>query len=99
MNWTEEDIKKTEQFIEIKNKGYYADGTQVTEVYNRVLGRNVPPTNCGSCLRQRVTELETELNHYKTKLKASESVSETQPTDTKAEEKEEPTTKNKKVKK
>lgn len=99
MSWTEEDIKRTEQFIEIKNKGYYADGTQVTEVYNRVLGRNVPPTNCGSCLRQRVTELETELNHYKAKLEASKAKTQDEPTTTKVEEKEESTVKNKKEKK
>ena len=99
MSWTDEDIKRTEQFIEIKNKGYYADGTQVTEVYNRVLGRNVPPTNCGSCLRQRVTELETELNRYKAKLKASETISQDEPTTTKVEEKETVRKENKKVKK
>lgn len=54
-----------EKFIEIKNKGLYADGKQLTEVYNRVLDKRVNPTNCGSCIRQRVKELEDALNYFK----------------------------------
>ena len=63
--WTSEDVKLVEKLIEIRNKGYYASGTEVTEVYNRVLGKSVAPTNCGSCIRQRVTELEGALNQFK----------------------------------
>lgn len=63
INWTDEDIKTVERFIEIKNKGYYADGRQVTDFYNRLLGKHVNATNCGSCIRQRVGELENALNH------------------------------------
>lgn len=80
MNWNQEDINLVEKFIEIKNKGYYADGKQLTEVYNRVLGKNANVTSCGSCLRQRVNELETALNYFKEltkrqeELKASEEV-------------------------
>ena len=66
--FTDEDVKKVEKFIEIKNKGFYCDGAQLTAVYNRVLGKNVNPTSCGSCLRQRVTELENALNHFKQKM-------------------------------
>lgn len=66
--FTDEDVKKVEKFIEIKNKGFYCDGAQLTAVYNRVLGKNAPVTNCGSCLRQRVTELENALNHFKQKM-------------------------------
>ena len=47
MNWNKEDIELVEKFIQIRNKGYYADGTQLTEVYNRVLDKRVNPTNCG----------------------------------------------------
>ena len=65
MNWTDEDVKLVEKFIDIKNKGYYADGTQLTEVYNRVLGKRVNPTNCGSCIRQRISELEEALNRFR----------------------------------
>ena len=65
MKFTKEDIERIEKFIEIKNRGYYASGEQVTEVYNRVLERNVNVTNCGSCLRGRIQELENALNHFK----------------------------------
>jgi len=62
---TEDDVKIVEKFISIRNRGLYADGGQVTEVYNRVLNKNVRPTSCGSCIRQRVNELEVALNAYK----------------------------------
>ena len=65
MNWSNEDIKLVEKFIEIKNKGYYCDGTQLTQVYNRVLDKRAAPTNCGSCIRGRINELEDALNRFK----------------------------------
>lgn len=65
MKWTNEDIEMVEKFIDIRNRGYYCDGTQLTEVYNRVLERHVNPTNCGSCLRQRVNELADALERFK----------------------------------
>lgn len=83
MKWTNEDVKLVEKFIDIKNKGFYVDGKQLTDVYNRVLEKNVNPTNCGSCLRQRTLELEEALNRFK---KLSESVSEPKVDDTKEEE-------------
>jgi len=64
-NWTKEDIELVEKFIEIKRKGYYVDGVQLTEAYNRILNKRVNPTNCGSCLRQRTNELEDALNRFK----------------------------------
>lgn len=69
---TEEDIKLIEKFIEIRNRGYYADGGQVTDVYNRVLNKNLRPSNCGSCIRQRINELEAALKAYKAQNKAVE---------------------------
>ena len=82
-NWTKEDIELVEKFIEIKNKGFYVDGTQLTEVYNRVLNKRVNPTNCGSCLRQRTNELEQALQRFK---RLSESVKPAEPTTTNEEE-------------
>lgn len=96
MNWTDEDIKTVEKFIEIRNKGYYADGTQLTQVYNRVLDKRVNPTNCGSCIRQRINELEEALNRFKRLSEASEQV---EPTVTPEEENKPVTKENKKVKK
>lgn len=72
MNWTKEDIELVEKFIEIKNRGYYCDGTQLTQVYNRVLGKNVNVTNCGTCLRGRVSELEAALRQFKEICKRQE---------------------------
>lgn len=78
MKWTSDDITMVEKFIEIKNKGYYVDSRQLNDVYNRVLEKNAPPTNCGSCMRARIQELETALNQFKKSLEVKE---ETQPKD------------------
>lgn len=72
MKWNDEDVKLVEKFIEIRNKGYYCDGGQLTEVYNRVLEKSAPPTNCGSCMRARISELETALNSFKKTLEVKE---------------------------
>lgn len=69
--WTKEDIALVEKFIDIKNRGYYVDGRQLTEVYNRVLNKNANVTNCGSCLRQRTNELETALLRFKKQLEVN----------------------------
>lgn len=68
MKWSNEDIELVEKFIDIKNKGYYVSGEQLTQVYNRVLEKNANVTNCGSCLRQRVNELEAALKQFKKKI-------------------------------
>ena len=65
MNWNNEDVKLVEKFIDIRNRGYYVSGEQLTEVYNRVLNKRVSVTQCGSCLRQRVNELEQALERFK----------------------------------
>lgn len=75
ITWTNDDVKLVEKFIEIKNKGFYVSGEELTNAYNRILHKHVNVTQCGSCLRQRVSELEGALNHFKAKM-AQESVSE-----------------------
>lgn len=72
MIWTDEDVKLVEKFIDIRNRGYYADGTQLTDVYNRVLEKRVNPTNCGSCIRTRINELEEALNRFKRQIALKE---------------------------
>lgn len=72
MRFTSEDVVLVEKFIDIKNRGYYCDGGQLTEVYNRVLEKSAPPTNCGSCMRARISELETALNQFKKTLEVKE---------------------------
>lgn len=83
MKWTNEDVELVKKFIDIKNRGYYANGGELTVVYNRVLEKNVPPTNCGSCIRQRIQELENALNQFKKQMenKANSSSPETKTKD------------------
>lgn len=71
MNWTSDDIKLVEKLIEIKNKGLYASGAEVTAVYNRCLGKNLASTSCGACVRGRIQELETALNRFKKELEVN----------------------------
>ena len=72
MKWNNEDVKLVEKFIEIRNRGYYADSAQLNDVDNRVLEKNVAPTSCGSCMRARISELETALNQFKKTLEVKE---------------------------
>ena len=89
MKFTDEDIQMIEKFVEIRNRGFYCDGGQLTTVYNRVLEKHVAPTSCSSCMRQRITELEAALNQFKRKMalsSSSESVKESEETTIKEEE-------------
>lgn len=71
MKWTNEDIEKVEKFIQIKNRGMYCDSKQLNEVYNRVLEKNATPTSCGSCMRHRISELETALKRFEKQAELS----------------------------
>ena len=87
MRFTSDDVLLVEKFIDIKNKGFYCDGGQLTEVYNRVLDKRAAPTNCGSCIRQRINELEGALNQFKRlSEKASEALDKQEVDNTKEEE-------------
>ena len=86
MKWNNEDVVLVEKFIDIKNRGYYCDGGQLTEVYNRVLEKSAPPTNCGSCMRARISELETALNQFKKTLEVNEEEKPKKPNKTKKKE-------------
>lgn len=85
--FNEDDIIKIRKFIEIKNRGLYASGSELTEVYNRVFQTDVKPTNCGQCIRGRIQQLEDALRRYEAKIKASEAVKEVEVTDTNEDEK------------
>lgn len=77
MDINKEDIELIKKFADIKRRGYYCDGGQVTVVYNRVLNRNERPTTCGACIRQRIQALEDALRAYESqqaKIKASEAL-------------------------
>ena len=59
---SEEDRLKIRKFESIRQRGMYASGQEVTELYNRVLNKRLAPTNCGSCISTRIRELVTALN-------------------------------------
>lgn len=65
MKFTDEDIEAVEKFSSILNRGRYCNINEVTDVYNRVLEKAVRPTNCSSCIRQRVFELKNALDLWK----------------------------------
>lgn len=57
----DDDAALIEKFIEIRNRGHYADSVQLQQCYNRVFMCSMRSTNCGSCIRSRITELENAL--------------------------------------
>lgn len=103
MRFTDEDIKLIEKFIDIKDRGYYVEGGQLTQVYNRVMEKNVASTSCGACLRQRINELQVALQQFKKSIevdsKPVESVSEDKADNLPQEDNKPVRGKNKKVKK
>lgn len=94
MTISEENRSIIRKFENIMRRGLYASGEQVTQIYNSVLDKNVRPTNCGSCIRSRITELVNALNKVEAdeaKLKAQEALKQEEPTPIKEEIKEQPT--------
>lgn len=69
---SKEDAQMIRKFEEILSKGYYANGGEVTELYNRVLEKRVASTNCGSCLKIRIQELVAALNKFEEQSKHDE---------------------------
>lgn len=57
MTLNKEDVEMINGFQDILNRGKFASGKQVTEVYNRVFGTNIAPTNCSSCIRHRIGKM------------------------------------------
>lgn len=76
VNFNESDIKLIRKFEEIKNRGYYASGNEVTAVYNRVFGTALSATSCGTCIRGRIQQMVDELNRFEAKIKAQEALKE-----------------------
>lgn len=71
-NWNSEDILMMKKFIEIVKRGSRISGTEITQLYNRVLNKNVNPTNCSSCISQRYKELKQSYDAFETLLKEQE---------------------------
>lgn len=95
-----EDIELIRKFEELKKKGYYADGSQVTQVYNRIFNLNLSSTSCGSCIRQRIQQMVDALNNFEKLCKKDEESVETNEADNNATGKKKTSQKqNKRVKK
>lgn len=54
VNLDKETVERIKAFKEIMDRGRFANGAQVTEVYNRVFGTRLASTNCASCIRKRI---------------------------------------------
>lgn len=54
---SDSNMEKIAKFKEMLSHSYFADSVQVTQVYNEVFGKNEQPTNCGTCIRQRMQSL------------------------------------------
>lgn len=62
-----EDRELIEELFSKFNKGERIKSQVLTDLYNRVTGKNLTNTSCGSCLRQRLFELVDILNKAKKK--------------------------------
>ena len=59
----DEDKEKIEKLINILNRGWYCNGKEVTDLYNKYVSPNKPvsSTSCSSCIRQRILKLKAVL--------------------------------------
>lgn len=64
MKWTDDLIKKTKKFIEIKNRGYYCNSVELQAVYNEIFETDMKPSSCSSCLRGRISKMEEALRQF-----------------------------------
>lgn len=64
---TKEDRELIEELFSKFNKGERIKSQVLTDLYNKVTGKNLTNTSCGSCLRQRLFELVDILNKAKKK--------------------------------
>ena len=60
-----EDRELIEELFSKFNKGERIKSQVLTDLYNRVTGKNLNNTSCGSCLRQRLFEVVDILNKAK----------------------------------
>ena len=65
---TDSNREKILKFKQMLTSSYYADSKQVTDVYNEVFGKSEQPTNCGTCIRQRMQSLVGALDAIKADL-------------------------------
>ena len=69
---TSEDIEKIDKFEHIMNRGYYASGSEVTDLYNKIFDQKLSYTNCSSCIRTRISKMVTAKKRYLEELAKAE---------------------------
>lgn len=69
---TSEDLQKIDQFEKIMNRGYFASGSEVTDLYNKIFNQNLSYTNCSSCIRTRISKMVTAKRRYLEELAKAE---------------------------
>ena len=58
IKWTNDDVEFVKKAIDLRNRGYYINSEELVNRYNSILGKNHEKTNCSSCLRRMVGELQ-----------------------------------------
>lgn len=79
MTISSEDLELINKFKTIRDKGFYCDGKQVTDLHNKIFGTRLAPTNCGSCIRQRINALATAAEKFERELQNIENKAQIQP--------------------
>lgn len=69
---TSEDIEKIDKFEQIMNRGFFASGTEVTDLYNKIFDQKLSYTNCSSCIRTRISKMVTAKRRYLEELAKAE---------------------------
>lgn len=72
MTLTSEDLQKIDQFEKIMNRGYFASGSEVTDLYNKIFDQKLTYTNCSSCIRTRISKMVTAKKRYLEELAKAE---------------------------
>lgn len=57
MKITNEDKALIERALTIRKQGKLCSAREITELYNRVMEKNLPVVSCSSCINQRIREL------------------------------------------
>lgn len=54
---TSEDIEQIKYYHSLLSKSYFPDTEKMQELYNRIMPQPLLPTNCGTCIRNRIMEM------------------------------------------
>lgn len=66
--WSTEDLELMNKFIQIAETKKHINGTEITQLYNKIFNKSLRPTNCSSCVNQRYKELKTSYDQYQKDL-------------------------------